>query len=54
MSDTWPTRHWPARFAAVGDLFVPLVAGASPRGSLLELLELADRQARDEGSTDLP
>lgn len=44
----------PARFAAVGDLFAPLVAGATPRHSLESALELADRQERDEDVGDLP
>lgn len=52
--DDFDVRTMPARFAAVGDLFAPLMAGASPRGSIESLLELADRQARDEGATDLP
>lgn len=44
----------PARFAAVGDLFAPLVAHAAPRYHLDSLLELADRQERDDGHGDLP
>lgn len=43
-----------ARFAQVGDLFAPLVAHAAPRFSIEPLLELADRQERDEGHGDLP
>jgi len=52
--DDFDVTTMPARFAAVGDLFAPLVAGAGPRGSIDSLLELADRQARDEGAADLP
>ena len=44
----------PARFAAVGDLFAPLVAGGSPRYPLDSVLELAERQEHDEGLGDLP
>ncbi len=44
----------PARFAEVGDLAAALVAGATPRGSLDALLELADRDERDRGLGDLP
>ncbi|MFB9954844.1 DNA polymerase domain-containing protein [Cellulomonas denverensis] len=44
----------PARFAAVGDLFAPLAAGAPGRGSLDGLLDLADRDERDHGLGDLP
>ncbi|GIG40862.1 non-homologous end-joining DNA ligase [Cellulomonas phragmiteti] len=44
----------PARVAAVGDLHAPLVAHAAPRYRLDSLLELADRQERDEGHGDLP
>ncbi|GAA4627002.1 non-homologous end-joining DNA ligase [Cellulomonas oligotrophica] len=43
-----------ARFAQVGDLYAPLVAHAAPRFSIEPLLELADRQERDEGHGDLP
>ncbi|WP_372593119.1 non-homologous end-joining DNA ligase [Actinotalea sp.] len=43
-----------ARFAEVGDLAAPLVAGAAPRGSLDALLDLADRDERDRGLGDLP
>jgi len=44
----------PARFAEVGDLFAALVGHVEPRGSIASLLELADRQERDEGEGDLP
>ncbi|WP_129336634.1 non-homologous end-joining DNA ligase [Cellulomonas endophytica] len=44
----------PARFAEVGDLFAPLVAGAPVRHRLDSALELADRQEHDEGLGDLP
>ena len=44
----------PARFAELGDLAAPLVPGASPRGSLDALLELAERDERDRGLGDLP
>ncbi len=43
-----------ARFAEVGDLAAPLVAGTTPRGSLDALLELAERDERDRGLGDLP
>ena len=43
-----------ARFAEVGDLAAPLTSGATPRGSLEALLELADRDERDHGLGDLP
>ena len=52
--DDFDVLTMPARFAAVGDLFAPLVAGAAPRHRLDSLLELADRQERDEGHGDLP
>lgn len=52
--DDFDVLTMPARFAAVGDLFAPLVAGGSPRYSLESVLELADRQERDEGAGDLP
>ncbi|MCG2797493.1 MAG: non-homologous end-joining DNA ligase [Cellulomonas sp.] len=52
--DDFTVRTMAARFAAVGDLFAPLAAGAQPRGSLDSLLELADRQDRDGDGGDLP
>lgn len=52
--DDFDVLTMPARFAAVGDLFAPLVAGAAPRHRLDSLLELADRQEHDEGHGDLP
>lgn len=52
--DDFDVLTMPARFAAVGDLFAPLVAHAAPRYRLDSLLELADRQERDEGHGDLP
>lgn len=44
----------PARFAEVGDLFAALVGHAEPRGSIASLLELAERQEREDGEGDLP
>jgi len=41
--DDFDVTTMPARFAEVGDLFAPLVAGAGPRYSIEPLLELADR-----------
>ncbi len=52
--DDFDVQTMPARFAAVGDLFAPLVAGGTPRHSLESVLELAERQERDEGAGDLP
>ncbi|QGQ20397.1 ATP-dependent DNA ligase [Cellulomonas sp. JZ18] len=52
--DDFDVRTVPARLAEVGDLFAPLVAHATPRHRLESLLELADRQERDEGHGDLP
>ena len=52
--DDFDVLTMPERFAAVGDLFAPLVAHAAPRYRLDSLLELADRQERDEGHGDLP
>ena len=52
--DDFDVLTMPARFAAVGDLFAPLVAGGAPRYSLESALELAARQERDEGAGDLP
>ena len=44
----------PARFAEVGDLFAPLRAGAREGYSIQPLLELADKDERDNGHGDLP
>ncbi len=52
--DDFDVTTMPARFTAVGDLFAPLVAGGSPRHALDSVLELADRQERDEGLGDMP
>ncbi|WP_136518407.1 non-homologous end-joining DNA ligase [Cellulomonas telluris] len=52
--DDFDVLTMPQRFAEAGDLFAPLVAHASPRYRLDSLLELADRQERDEGHGDLP
>lgn len=52
--DDFDVRTVPARLAEVGDLFAPLVAHASPRYRLESLLELADKQERDDGHGDLP
>lgn len=52
--DDFDVLTMPARFAQVGDLFAPLVADAAPRYALDSVLELADRQERDEGHGDLP
>ena len=52
--DDFDVLTMPARFAAVGDLFAPLVAGGTPRYALDSALELADRQERDEGLGDMP
>lgn len=52
--DDFDVLTMPARFAEVGDLFAPLVAGAGEAGSLDQLLELADRDERDHGLGDLP
>jgi len=52
--DDFDVLTMPARYAAVGDLFAPLVAHAAPRFRLDSLLDLADRQARDDGHGDLP
>src|SRR5665648_510281 len=52
--DDFDVTTMPARFAEVGDLFAPLVAGAGPRYSIEPLLELADRDEREHGTGDLP
>jgi len=52
--DDFDVLTMPERFAAVGDLFAPLVAHSAPRYRIDSLLELADRQERDEGEGDLP
>jgi len=60
--DDFDVTTMPARFAEVGDLFAPLVARTSPApgtdavapGSLEGLLELAAKDERDHGLTDLP
>jgi DNA ligase D len=52
--DDFDVTTVPARFAEVGDLFAPLVAGAGPRFSLEPLLELADRDEAEHGHGDLP
>ncbi|UZN03977.1 non-homologous end-joining DNA ligase [Cellulomonas sp. S1-8] len=52
--DDFDVLTMPDRFAAVGDLYAPLVAHAAPRYRLDSLLELADRQERDDGHGDLP
>ena len=52
--DDFDVLTMPARFAEVGDHFSPLVAGTTPRYRLDSLLELADKQERDEGHGDLP
>jgi DNA ligase D len=52
--DDFDVLTMPQRFAEVGDLFAPLVAHETPRHRLDSLLELADRQERDEGHGDLP
>ncbi|EYR62070.1 ATP-dependent DNA ligase [Actinotalea ferrariae CF5-4] len=52
--DDFDVTTVPARFAAVGDLYAPLVAGAGPRFSLQPLLDLADRDEAEHGHGDLP
>ncbi|MBO3095686.1 non-homologous end-joining DNA ligase [Cellulomonas dongxiuzhuiae] len=52
--DDFDVLTMPERFAAVGDLHSRLVAHTAPRYRLDSLLELADRQERDEGHGDLP
>ena len=52
--DDFDVTTVPARFARVGDLYAPLVAGAGPRFSLEPLLELADRDEAEHGAGDLP
>ncbi|GIG27775.1 non-homologous end-joining DNA ligase [Cellulomonas marina] len=52
--DDFDVTTVPARFDEVGDLFAPLAAGVPGRFRLDSLLELADRQARDDGAGDLP
>jgi DNA ligase D len=52
--DDFDVLTMPARFAAVGDPFAPLAAHQAPRCSIESLLELADRQAVDDGEGDLP
>lgn len=52
--DEFDVTTMPARFAQLGDLFAPLVAGSAPRYSIEPLLELADRDEREHGAGDLP
>ena len=52
--DDFDVLTMPARFAEVGDHFSPLVARTTPRYRLDSLLELADKQERDDGHGDLP
>ncbi|MBF0686163.1 MAG: non-homologous end-joining DNA ligase [Cellulomonas sp.] len=52
--DDFDVLTMPERFAAVGDLFAPLVAHAAPRYRIDSLLELAERQECEEGHGDLP
>lgn len=52
--DEFDVTTMPARFAEVGDLFAPLVAGSTPRYSIEPLLELAERDEREHGAGDLP
>ncbi|MFS0705832.1 non-homologous end-joining DNA ligase [Cellulomonas sp. 179-A 9B4 NHS] len=52
--DDFDVLTMPQRLAEVGDLFAPLVAHETPRYRLDSLLELADKQERDEGHGDLP
>ncbi|NMR19811.1 non-homologous end-joining DNA ligase [Cellulomonas fimi] len=52
--DDFDVTTMPARFAEVGDLFAPLVAGAPEAYSIEPLLELADKDERDNGAGDLP
>ena len=52
--DDFDVTTMPTRFAEVGDLFAPLVAGAGAAYSIEPLLELADRDERDNGHADLP
>ncbi|KGM10362.1 non-homologous end-joining DNA ligase [Cellulomonas carbonis] len=52
--DDFDVTTVPARFAQVGDLYAPLVAGAAERFSIRPLLDLADKDERDHGHGDLP
>ena len=52
--DDFDVTTVPDRFAEVGDLYAPLVAGAGPRFSLRPLLDMADRDEREHGAEDLP
>jgi DNA ligase D len=52
--DDFTVRTMPARFAEVGDLYAPLVAGVPPAYSIQPLLDLADKDERDHGHQDLP
>ena len=52
--DDFDVLTYPARFAEVGDLFAPLVAGAPGAYSIRPLLDLADKDERDHGAGDLP
>ena len=52
--DDFDVTTMPGRFARVGDLFAPLVAGAGPRYSIQPLLDLADRDEAEHGVGDLP
>jgi DNA ligase D len=52
--DDFDVTTMPTRFAQVGDLYAPLVAGAGPRHSIRPLLDLADRDEEVHGAGDLP
>ena len=52
--DDFTVSTMPARFADVGDLYAPLVAGAGTAYSIQPLLDLADKDERDHGHQDLP
>ncbi len=52
--DDFDVTTMPTRFAQVGDLYAPLVAGAGPRYSIRPLLDLADRDEEVHGAGDLP
>lgn len=52
--DDFDVLTMPARIAAVGDPFAQLAAHETPRASIESLLELAARQATDDGEGDLP
>lgn len=52
--DDFTVLTMPARFAEVGDPFLPVAAGQAPRYTIEALLEMADRDEHEHDAGDLP